>query len=77
MIVRVEVNPEGALSTAEIGRRLQHKPLLSDFISNVLGVPPDFQNRRCLLWTEASFQLICVRLAEHAKKVADEFTQPT
>jgi uncharacterized protein Usg len=68
--------PEGALSTADIARRIGHSPVLAHFIIDELGVPPDFPRiRRGYYWSEASFQLICKRWSAHMTKVAEEHTQ--
>lgn len=61
------------INTAEIGKRIGHSPILATFIIDILGVPPSGKDRRAMLWTEEEFQLICSRLADRARDVADQY----
>lgn len=63
----------GMLNTEAVGRRLGQHPMIAAYIITTLGVSPDGRDRRAVLWSEASFQLICKRQAEHSLRIANEY----
>ena len=59
-----ELNGKPTIATTELSRRLGIG-INVDFMTNVLGIPPDVRTNTGCFWLESQYRFICYELSQY------------